>query len=249
MPMKSIEFKSELGQRISGILHRPQGKKDPSAILICHGMLSNKDSRKHSHFAQILCERGYLVLRFDFSFVGESGGKLSELSYSGEVKDLESAVAFVRQKTQGPIGLLGSSMGGAIALLYAAEDPRVRAVAAMACVARPDAFSKEDVARWEAQGHIDSPLGPISLAFLKDAQEKDVLGAVARLKTPLLLIHGEADELIPVTEALDIFRAAQPPKRLELIGGADHRFSEDSHVEEIGELIAGWFERHLPPEA
>ena len=246
--MKSVEFNNGRGQRISGILHWPQGKKDPPAILICYGMLSNKDSRKHSHFAQILCEKGYLVLRFDFSFVGESGGKLSELTYSGEVEDLESAVAFIRQKTQGPIGLVGSSMGGAVALLYAAEDLKVRAVAVMASVARPDAFPKEDVARWEAQGHIDSPFGPISLAFLKDAREKDVLGAVALLKTPLLLIHGEADELIPVTEALDIFQAARPPKRLDLIGGADHRFSEDAHVEEIGELIAGWFERYLPPE-
>ena len=245
--LKAVRFPNKRGQLISGILHRPEEQKDPPAILICHGMLSNKDSRKHIHLARTLCERGYLMLRFDFSFVGESEGELSELTYTGEVEDLRSAVTFIRGETRGAIGLVGSSMGGAVALLYAAEDPGVRALAVLACVARPGTFPEEDVSRWEAKGHIDSPLGPISLAFLKDAREKDALGAAARLKAPLLLIHGEADELIPATEALDLFRAARPPKRLDLLGGADHRFSEDSHVEEIGELISGWFERYLPP--
>lgn len=245
--LKAVQFPNGRGERISGILHRPLEKKDPPAVLICHGMLSNKDSRKHIHLARTLCERGYLVLRFDFSYVGESGGRLSELTYSGEVEDLRSAVAFVRGETEGRFALVGSSMGGAVAILYAAEDPGVQALVALACVARPGAFPPEEVSRWEERGHIDSPLGPISLVFLKDAREKDVFGAAARLKVPLLLIHGEADELIPPTEALDLFRAARPPKRLVLIGGADHRFSLDAHVEEIGELIAGWFERYLPP--
>ncbi len=248
-----IGFQNAKGQHIAGYLDSPSPETqpaslaDPPGILVCHGMLSNKDSRKHQLFAERLTHSGFLVLRFDFSFVGESGGKLEEMTFTGEVEDLQSAVSFMRTRTSGPLGLIGSSMGSAVAVLYAAQVQDVAALVLMASLVRPGDYKPEDAARYEEQGYIETPLGKIGLGLLEDARRQDVLGAIAKVQAPVLLIHGEKDELIPVQEALDLFHAAGGTKSIHIIGEADHRFSREEDVDECAHLIADWFGRHLSP--
>ncbi|MFQ5914172.1 MAG: alpha/beta hydrolase [Nitrospinota bacterium] len=257
-----VQFQNLKGQEIAGYLDSPApGEKParrfesggPPGVLVCHGMLSNKDSRKHQRFAQQLTAHGFLVLRFDFSFVGDSGGKLEEMTFTGEVEDLQSAVSFMRTRTGGPIGLIGSSMGSAVGVLYAAQDPGVDALVLMASLARPGNHNPEEAARFQAQGYIETPLGKIGLGLLEDARRQDVLGAIAKIQAPVLLIHGERDELIAVKEAMDLFCAAGAAgagggkKSIHIIGDADHRFSREEHVEECARLIVDWFRRHLSP--
>lgn len=246
-----VSFLNLKDQRIAAYLDAPPLKDGPSArpdppgVLVCHGMLSNKDSRKHQVFAERLAGRGFWVLRFDFSFVGESEGRLEEMTFTGEVEDLESAVSYMRTRTEGPLGLMGSSMGSAVAALYAARDPDIAALVLMASLARPGNYKPEEAARFRAQGHIDTPLGKIGLGLLEDARRQDVLGAMARIRAPVLLIHGEKDEVIPLREAMDLFSAAGGEKSLHVIGDADHRFSRDEHVDECARLAVDWFRRHL----
>ncbi|MFQ5692216.1 MAG: alpha/beta hydrolase [Nitrospinota bacterium] len=255
MSRERVYFQNPRGERIAGYLDSPPDgdgasrRTDPPGVLVCHGMLSNKDSAKHRRFAEDLAARGFLVLRFDFSYVGESGGKLEEMTFTGEVEDLESAAAFLRTRTKGPLGLIGSSMGSAVAALFAARDPGVSALVLMASLARPGNYNPEELDRYEAQGYIDTPLGNIGLGLLEDARRQDVLGAIGKVRAPVLLIHGEKDELIPVEEAMDLFHAAGGPRSIHIIGGADHRFSREADVEECAALIVDWFCRHLAPGA
>ncbi len=247
---KRALFPNARGQRIAAWLDSSPAmdSPDPPGILVCHGMLSNKDSRKHEGFARRLAAEGFLVLRFDFSFVGESEGNLEDMTITGEVEDLASAVSFMRTHTNGPLGLIGSSMGSAVAALYAARDPDVSAMVLMASLARPGDFSPETAALHRERGFIDTPLGNIGLGLIEDSKRQDVLGAVSKTRAAILLIHGEADELIPVKEAMDLFHAAEGKKSIHVIGGADHRFSEDEDVEECTGLIVDWFRRHMGAE-
>jgi len=245
-----VYFPNTKNQRMAGYLNSPSspGSQNLPGILVCHGMLSNKDSRKHQQIAERLAARGFLVLRFDFSFVGESEGKLEEMTFTGEVEDLQSAVSFMRTHTNGPLGLVGSSMGSAVAAIYAAKDPQISAMVLMASLARPGDYSPKTEAIYREQGFIDTPLGQIGLGLLDDAKQQDVLGSIAKTKASVLLIHGEKDELIPVWEAMDLFHAAGGYRAIHIIGNADHRFSEDEHVDECARLIVDWFCRHIPPE-
>ena len=245
-----VVFPNARNQRIRGYLDTDPSseQRDPPAILVCHGMLSNKDSNKHKRFADGLAERGFVVLRFDFSFVGESEGSLEEMTFTGEVEDLRSAVDYVRTRTNGPLGLIGSSMGSAVAALYAAQDPQVEAMVLLASLARPGEYNPNSETIYRKQGFIDTPLGNIGLQLIDDAKKQDVLGAIAKSKAAVLLIHGQEDELIPPKEAMDLFHAAGGGKSIHIIGGADHRFSEDRHVDECASLILDWFSRHLGPQ-
>ena len=136
--MERIDFRNSLGQRIVGILHRGSSKDGLGrTIILCHGMMSSKEGTKQKAFAHAFEERGFSVLRFDFSFCGESEGKFEEITFAQELDDLRSAVRWVQEQGARPIGLLGSSMGGAVAILHAKEDPSIEALVTLAAVGSP----------------------------------------------------------------------------------------------------------------
>jgi len=97
--MEKVVFRNSLDQRLFGILHR--GSSGPglgATIVLCHGMMSAKEGTKQKAFAQVFEESGFSVLRFDFSFCGESEGRFEEITFAQEVDDLRAAVGWVRER-------------------------------------------------------------------------------------------------------------------------------------------------------
>mgnify|MGYP005831543127 FL=1 len=253
--VEKVTIFNSLGQRLAGCLHmgRSSSVTLGPTVVLCHGMLSTKDGTKQVALARVLSELGFAVLRFDFSFVGESEGKFEEITFSQEVDDLRSAVAWVRGRGAGPVGLLGSSMGGAVAILYARTDPEVRALVTVAAVARPARLAgqmgemRAHVARWKAEGAAFGAEGEVGPRFFEDARRQDVMAAVEAVSAPLLILHGGRDEVVPVEEAHALAQRARGDRHLRILAEADHRFSR---VEDLRELIAAsadWFARHLRP--
>jgi len=125
-------------------------------------MESAKNSEKLIFLAQSLAERGILALRFDFRYVGESSGKFADITYSGEVEDLQATYGFMQSRQPGKTVIFGSSMGGTVALLFAAEkadDAGVAAVVTLASPGHPEYFPKRmltpaQIQRWRVQGHV-----------------------------------------------------------------------------------------------
>src|SRR5947207_8817835 len=89
-----ITFLNTRGQRLCGILHRPDGKPRAAAVL-CHGMGSSKESEKFIMLGKELSARGALALRFDFACAGESEGEFADVTYSGEAEDIAAAFDIV----------------------------------------------------------------------------------------------------------------------------------------------------------
>ncbi|SVD19127.1 uncharacterized protein METZ01_LOCUS371981, partial [marine metagenome] len=89
-------------------------------MLLCHGMESSRGGDKQLAIAERFIPLGLTVLRFDFSYVGESEGVFEDISISGEVADALGAVDFIQNFLPPRLTLVGSSMGGAVALLVAA---------------------------------------------------------------------------------------------------------------------------------
>ena len=256
----AVRFNNSPGSPLAGVIHFPLSKGTCPAVIVSHGMLSTKDSPKHQMICDFLALNGFISFRFDFSFRGESaalpgGAKLEDITYTQEVDDLACAAAFLQSFfpregiTLGPIGLTGSSMGAAVSLLYAAQNPEIFAVVGMASVAYPARakyLSQEMLAQWEKQGFFDTEEGRINVAFLHDARKQDIVGAARKLKAPLRLIHGELDEVVDVSEAREIFENTPGEKSLEILPGADHRFSKEDDQEKIVKLTTQWFVTHRP---
>ena len=86
-----VTLASRRGVRLAGLLHLPAGARDPTglpAVVLCHGMESTKEGAKHQALAARLVALGYVCLRFDFSYVGESEGRFEDLTLTGEVPEV-----------------------------------------------------------------------------------------------------------------------------------------------------------------
>jgi hypothetical protein len=125
MVVEKVSFKSK-GNKISGILHLPEGK-NPPCVIASHGLLSSKDSEKYIAIGQRLSQKGIAMLRFDFRGIGESEGRLKDDTVSRRIADLDSAIPFVRSYPGmgNRIGLLGSSLGGYISLIVASMEKEI----------------------------------------------------------------------------------------------------------------------------
>lgn len=219
------------GQRIVGILHLPDGEGKFPCVITCHGYYSTKDSEKYVAIANRLCGERFAVFRFDFRGCGESEGSIEETTLSGRVSDLESALRFVRNHTRisGRIGLLGSSMGGCVAIIRAAKDEGIKAVTA-----------------WSTPFHLSGLFEKERLN--RDVERYNMLEIVGRVAAPILIIHGDADELIPVNHAEDLYDRANGPKTLQIIRGGDHRLTNPQDRKRAIELSLGWFKKYLQNE-
>jgi fermentation-respiration switch protein FrsA (DUF1100 family) len=214
-------------------------------------MLSGKNSPKHIALSQRLADRDIASLRFDFTSRYESEGPIEEMTYGQGVADLRAAVGFAREALGPlPLGLHGSSMGGAIVLLYAAGHGGVDAIATIAAVGSPgplwkDWLGPEGMARWEREGWTAFEEQRIPWSFYRDAASRDAIAAASQIRCPLLVVHGDADQIVPVEQAVAIHAAAAGPKRIVLIPGGGHRFDQPGELERMLREVTGWFVENL----
>ncbi|MCK5690759.1 alpha/beta hydrolase, partial [Myxococcota bacterium] len=227
-----------------GTLH---GQPGDMAVVASHGMLSNRNGDKHKYLGDLMAQKGVAFLRFDFAGLGESEGELFDISYSHEVEDLQAASEFLFGMGVKRLGYFGSSMGGAVALLAAARDERVVAIATLAAVGHTDLIMErhlEDARSFLTQGYVETDEGRVGRGFYDDAMQHDVLSATRMILAPILVMHGDRDEVVPSSDGHDIASEARR-SRLEVYFGADHRFTRLQDMRSAMNLAANFLEEHL----
>ena len=203
----------ELGRRdgLSYALFRPEGEPK-GGVLILHGA----DSAKESHFdyGRACLRYGFAALSFDARGHGESEGAMG----AGVLDDLASMAELLPR----PLGLRGSSMGGYLALV-GAERVGARAIVAI-CPA-----SAEGLARGLRDGRFEFAADAPALdAFLA---EHDELLVAETLEIPLLLLHAEGDEQVPVEHSREIARLATGARLLAIPGGHHRSIQHDGELQ------------------
>jgi pimeloyl-ACP methyl ester carboxylesterase len=247
---ENISFNNCRGDALSGVLHHPAGQKPNGAVILCHGMESDKNSEKLIYLGRELAKQGILALRFDFSYVGESGGKFEDITYSGEVDDLSAAYALIQSRWPGKIAIFGSSMGGTVALLFAAREPSVAALVTLAPPLHPENFPKRMLTAaqrqaWREQGFTLYNGRRLNVSLLDDLERLNVPESAQRVTCPVLILHGDSDEVVPVEEALELHNGLPNSTRLSIVKGADHRLSDPTAMQRaLGESL-DWLTRHL----
>jgi len=248
--VERLVFPSRRGSRLVGLWHAGGGG---AGVILCHGMESCKEGTKSIRLAEGFAARGYDALRFDFSYVGESEGEFEDLTISGEVDDLAGAWRCARERLPGPIGIVGSSLGGTVALLFAAAEPAVAALATIAAVADPRRLSRRLPAgaceQWRRDGVYEVYGMRLRSTFLEDAERLDIAAASARIRCPLLIAHGTKDDVVPCQDGAAIAAAAAAPHRLQLYPGADHRFSRPEMLDRLLGDIGDWMRQRLEEAA
>ena len=227
------------------------GNKKP-VVLYTHGFKGFKDWGHFNLLADYFAGHGFAFIKFNFSHNGTSIDNDSDLhdmeafgrnNFSIELEDLKSLIDLVHDEA-GPlpqqemdldrIYLIGHSRGGGSVILKAAEDARVRAVATWAAVnnfdQRWDELEKES---WKKEGvqwvtnartGIRMPLYyQIVEDYLANVERLEIPKVIRKMQQPLLILHGEQDETLPVQMAHDL-HTWKPDAELHLLPGADHSF-------------------------
>lgn len=243
-----VAFTNRRGQRLCGIAHRPDRPPKAAAIL-CHGMGSSKESEKFILLGRDLSARGVLALRFDFACSGESEGKFEEVTYSGEAEDIAAAYDVVAQTGVEKIGVVGSSMGGTAALLFAAGGPPLAALATIAAPVHPEKFAERFLTdqlrrEWRERGFIVYQGLRLNSTLLEDVERLDVAAAARKISAPVLVLHGDRDATVPVDEARELYGALAGPKRLVILKDADHRLT-GAHLQKAVDETTQWLTQYL----
>ncbi|MBW2641457.1 MAG: prolyl oligopeptidase family serine peptidase [Deltaproteobacteria bacterium] len=80
--------------------------------------------------------------------------------------------------------------------------------------------------------------------FFADAGQYNLPETIASLKAPLLIVHGDRDEIVPVQEAYLAQKLNHEHTKLAIFPGADHMFSHKEHRQQVSELVVEWFKKH-----
>lgn len=206
-------------------------------VVIVHGAGSCKES--HHDYARVVLAAGFGAVVFDQRGHGASDGPMDERA----LDDVAAMAALLRERLgtpQAPIALRGSSMGGCFAIL-AAQPAGARAVVAI-CPASTSGLRRALAAN-RLEFSVDAP------AFDALLERHDLASAVEALEVPLLLLHAEGDEVVPVEQSRELEAHMRAPgSRLIALPGGHHRSIQ--HDEEIQAVSLRFIERALAsPEA
>lgn len=242
-----ITFPNHDNERLSGTLHIPE-EKTGMGVVLGHCFTCTRHTAILREIAGNLTNAGCIVLRFDFSGNGQSQGLFEETSISKHIREMASAVERIRQNGTSWIALVGHSMGAAISVLAAPRISHVHAVAALAGRLTgfdPSSFlSPEQIADLEQDGKVTFTSRNRNLAlsrsFFEDAKDYSLPETLKAIRIPILIVHGDQDEMIPVTEAHNAGHFNSDYIDLDIVSGADHMFSNPDHRKQIAARITQW---------
>lgn len=223
-------------------------KEARPAVILLPGFKGFKDWAFFPPLAERLARAGFSAVTVNPSGSGvDAGGEFTERdrfghnTYSAELADVRVVVDALAAGAlgvapPGGIGLYGHSRGGGIAVLHAANDPRIGGLVTWGAISTVDRWSAATKDDWRARGRIDvlnsrtHQVLPIYLDLLEEVEAQggrrlDIIAAASRISVPWLLLHGEDDETVEPAEAERLAGAAPPTSsRLMLVAGGTHTF-------------------------
>jgi pimeloyl-ACP methyl ester carboxylesterase len=253
-----FEVQGSDGRPVRAVRHGPG---EGPAVLVAHGFKGFKDWGSFPWICDRIAEAGLGAIRFDFSHNGVEARDFDRLDLflldtpRRHQEDLAALAAAV----PGPLGLLGHSRGGADAILFAAGEPRVACVATLASAAYAGTrlADVEDVLR--ARGYVPIPNArtkqemPVGRHAFEEAERLSVQAAARALDRPLLLVHGSADESVPIAQQAKLASWAANA-RVVVLEGAGHTFGAvhpfrgpTPDLQAAMEQVVPFFREHLVP--
>ncbi len=225
-----------------------QAGREPMVVFL-PGFKSEMQGEKGTHLAQFCARRGFAMLRLDYSGHGASGGRFVEGSIGQWTAD---ALAVIDREGARRLVLVGSSMGGWIALLVALSRPE-RIAGLLGIAAAPDftenlmwqAMTEAEQARLLAEGSLTAPSAygePILITsrLIEDGRRHLLLDGPIPISCPVRLLHGQRDPDVPWETALRAAeRIAGADVRVTLIKDGEHRLSRPQDLALLCSTLAG----------
>ncbi|SEA06710.1 bifunctional alpha/beta hydrolase/OsmC family protein [Bizionia paragorgiae] len=253
MNIQKVTFKNNDGLDLKGRLELPTHQKPHNFVLFAHCFTCNKNLSAVRNISRALTAKGFGVLRFDFTGLGESSGDFENTNFSGNILDLIEASKYLEENYAAPTLLIGHSLGGAAAIFAADAIDSIKAVATIAAPSNPDHVQhllKSNLEEINTTGKAVVNLGgrdfTIKKQFLDDIKSKSLSEIAKNLNKALLILHSPQDRIVGIKNAEDLYIAAKHPKSFVSLDGSDHLLMQKEDSIYVGELIASWAKRYIP---
>lgn len=252
MNYKKVKFKNPEGLELSGYLELPLNSHPHSYVLFAHCFTCNKNFFAVKNIARALSAKGYGVLRFDFSGLGESDGEFADTTFSGNVEDLLAAAEFLKSEYKAPEMLIGHSLGGAAVVFAAKQLPSVKSIVTIGAPSSPvhvKHLLKSNLDEIKEKGVAEVNVGgrnfTIKRNFLDDINTHDLSSFASDLDKAFLIMHSPQDSVVEIGNAESLYKSVKHPKSFVSLDGADHLLTSNKDSEYAGRVIASWASRYL----
>lgn len=244
MRTQAIQFHADCIELAGEIYYPDAIDLTRSVLCICHGIPAttyNPAERGYAVLAERLCATGFVTFIFNFRGAGLSKGNLDPAGWTHDLTAAIDVLHDIDTISEAPLCVIGFSGGAVTAVYVAAHDSRVASVIACACPSRFSFLTDEK----QVQSMLDHfrGIGAIRDDDFPSSPEEWIDGfkLVSSINwidkispRPLLLIHGDKDEVVDVEQAFELFAQAKEPKELEIIPEAGHRLRiEEKAVDKI----------------
>lgn len=235
-----IEFVSE-GFVLRGLLHLPD-VLSPPLVIGSHGLEGTLESAKQKVLSKILIDNQMAFFRFDHRGCGQSDGEfIKDTSLEKRTADYIAAVKHILSlnKTSRDIALFGSSMGGSTCInaWQHLSCLDLRLCGAVLCSSPVKSRSIRNI---PIEPSANRPALPLS--FFEKNLIFDILDKASALSN-ILIFHGDNDQVVPVSNAHDLFSRVKDPKRLIIQKGGDHQMTSPKDQKEFEAETLAWYLR------
>lgn len=237
------DLRNAHGERLDYTYH-PTAEDARHIVVIGHGVTGHKDRPFLVALAEGLAEAGIPALRISFSGNAGSEGLFTESTITKEVDDLGAVLDALDGHA---VAYAGHSMGGAVGVLRAVRDERIRLLISLAAIVHTRAFAERAFGRLTPGADLmwGKPGCLLSQAYMDDLRQIDtVVDEAARVAVPWLFVHGTADDLVPIRDTHDAYARARAPRDLVELDGADHVF-EAGFTPAMVDAVVSWCTEHF----
>lgn len=274
----TFQMKGADGGPLRGDVRTASGGAGRPAVVICHGFKGFKDWGFFPKLAERIATAGATAVSFNFtgSGIGPDGESFSEpdrfghATFSKDIEDIGRVMTALREGSLIPgleapsrVGLFGHSRGGGTSIAYLGGVGAADALVTWAAISTVHRWPDGVVASWRESGKLDVPnartgdILPLHTDVLEDIDEHgngrlDLLAGAARIKVPWLIVHGAADETVPLDEGRRLREAAPGSAHLTEIEGGAHTFGArhpwagtTPELSRAMDETVAWFSRHL----
>ncbi|KAJ0724122.1 putative feruloyl esterase [Helianthus annuus] len=249
---KKIIIQNNYGEKLVGLLHETGSKE---IVILCHGLQGTKEYSMMTELSFALKTQGISAFRFDFSGNGESEGSFGFANYRKEVDDLHAVIQHFTAANRVVCAIIGHSKGGNAVVLYASLHHDIPIVVNVSGRYKMDRgieklLGSDYLERVKKDGFIDikSQAGKVLFRVTEESlmerlnTDMHEAGLKVDQDCKVLTVHGSADEVIPVEDALE-FAKIIPNHELQIIEGANHDYSD--HRDELVPIVLDFIKANV----
>lgn len=236
------------GKRIFGICEYPGSGDSFPTVLMFHGFTGEHivSTFKFPRLSRRLVEKGIATVRFDFRGSGDSEGEFCEMSPLTELRDAEEVYSFVRTRSwcSEKIGVVGYSLGGMVASLFAGRHSEITSLLLWSpVIMNQEFFNREDYTFEDGEEYKDVLGLKLGSIFFEDGRSVDASNELRNYYGNLLIVHGSDDESVPYLPVREY--ADGRGLKIHTVDGANHKYQRIDWIEELFSVSTDFFDRTL----